>query len=280
MPYAPTVTPSTDMAPSPRVLVVFSTLAAGTQTVTVYRVADGRTMPVAGGVKLFAVGGASVMDYTPALGVANSYRAQMFDASGNDLGYTDATTVTIATLSALVNTNRVVISQPLKPALAIQATMLLGTASDMVAPSPGSVYWAEGSSDGTWIGGQRQGLKDVPVRILCDSTADADELQSMLGGAGSDFPAVLCFRTAPPMRLPRVLYAAVPELHELGVQSGSVVTFETTLTQVRPPSPGLIIPTLRRMDIDAAFPTRAARAAAYATRLARDTDYSKAGLAG
>jgi len=50
--------------------------------------------------------------------------------------------------------------------------------------------------------------------------------------------------------------------------------------EVAPPAPGLLLPTLRRMDIDAAYPTRAARAAAYATRLQRDTDYSKAGFAG
>jgi len=281
MAYAPTLTPSTDPSTSPRVFVSFPALAGGTQTVNVTRTTDGRTYKVRGGVKLFAVGGAAVMDFEAAVGKPNSYRAEMFNAAGTSLGFTDAAVVTLPATSAFHGVGmRAWLSQPLNPQLAIQASILLGSAGDLVQPTPGDVFYSEGAVLGTRIGSRRRGLKGVGISILCDSTADADEFQAMFGGYTSDYPAVILIRTAPPIRLPRVLFAECGELHEIAEADGTVISFQMSIEEVAPPSPGLVIPTLRRADIDAAFPTRGARAAAYATRFARDTDYTKAGLAG
>jgi len=279
MAFAPTLTVATDFNPSPRVLVTFASLAPTTQTITVTRVTEGRSYKVRGGVNLFAVGGVAVMDYEPGLATPNSYRAEMFTAAGLSLGFTDASSATIPA-SVMSMVSQVVISQPLKPTLAVSVKMLADTASTIAAPAPGEIFYPEGATVGVRIGGQRRGLTGMVLSITTDSTADADEFLSMFGGYVSDFPSIVCIRSVPPIRIPRVLFASVTDLVEIGNRGVGPVRFSMTVDEVQPPAPGLVIPTLRRDDIDIAFATRAARAAAYATRLQRDNDYSKAGLAG
>src|SRR4051812_9904982 len=118
MAFAPTLTPTIDSNPSPRVLVVFSTLASGTQTINVYRTAEGRRFLVRGGVNLFAVGGASVMDYECPFGVAATYQAEQFDISGISLGFTDTTAITL-------NVTQTWIHQPLSPSLAVSGQIMM-----------------------------------------------------------------------------------------------------------------------------------------------------------
>ena len=273
MTAAPTLTAYLDANPSPRVLVTVTVLATGTQTVTITRVTEGRSFKVRGGVNLYAVGGVVVMDYECPFGVVATYRVEMFDVNGLSLGFTDAAAVTLAVTQTWIH-------QPLKPLLAVNVTLLLGTADALVRKSPGNLIYPEGATTGTWIGTQREGLTGTKIAFIMNSTSDADRLQSMFGGYTTDFPAILCIRTAAPIRLPRILFAACSAPSETSMALGSIVTFDLTVDEVAAPFPGLIIPTLRRADIDAAFTTRSARAAAYSTRLQRDSDYSKAGLAG
>lgn len=281
--YTPvvTLTPSVDMNPSPRIQVVVTDLPPAAVAINVTAVVEGRTFKVRGGVNLFASSSASVLDSAAPVGVVVSYRAELLDVTGASFGFTNPASTTITTASVFADTSQVIISQPLKPALAIRAYMRTETAGDVLRPNPGSVVYAEGATVGTRIGGQRQGVTGMNLTIVCQNSADADEFLSMFGGYTSDFPAVLCVRSAPPVRIPRILYVSCSEPHEVTDYSNTpYIMFQMSVDEVQPPSPGLLIPTLRRMDIDAAYPTRAARAAAYATRLARDTDYSLAGLAG
>lgn len=279
MPYAPTLTVSTDQNPDVRVLVVFSTLAAGTQTINVYRTAEGRQFKVRGGVNLFAVGGGAVMDFECPVGVPATYQAEQFNSSGVSLGFTDATRVTVAA-TVLPDASWAILHQPLNPSASIRAVLDASTATDVQNVIPGSLVNPEGATVGMWVGGQRQGVSNLPLTVVAQSYADADEFRQMFGGYTSNFPSVLCIRTLSPVRLPRVLFAAVDVLHESTDYFNQLVTFTLTVNEVRPPAPGLILPTLRREDLDAAYATRGAMDAAYATRLAQDTDYTKAGLAG
>jgi hypothetical protein len=103
----------------------------------------------------------------------------------------------------------------------------------------------------------------------------------MLGGYTTNVPAVLCIRTpGPAPRIPRLLFAAALDAREVIGGVNRLLTVQVTIDEVAPPSPGLLLPTLRREDLDIAYATRAAGDAAYPTRLARDTDFSKAGLFG
>lgn len=262
-----------DFGPVPRVLVSVTGLADGTQTVTVLRTSDGREMEVRRGVNLFAVGGASVMDYEVPPGVS-SYRAEQFDANGVPLGFLALGTVTMPDFTC--------IHQPLSPALAVASPrILMDSVNDLSHPSPGSVVWPEGATVGRIIGGQRRGLTGARMHVRLRTTDEMDTFSAMFGGYGQDFPSVLCIRTPPgKLRIPRVFFAGCLDPHEVITGVNAVLTYDMTVDEVAPPYPGLILPLLRRMDIDAAYPTRAERAAAYSTRLARDTDFSLAGTAG
>jgi hypothetical protein len=280
--YVPvvTLTPYLDANPAPRALVAITDTPPAAQTVNLYRTAEGRTMEVRGGVNLYSVGGVTVMDFEAPFGVPATYQAEMFTTVGVSLGFTNPGTVTLA--PTLPDTSYVWVHQPLNPSLAIQASMAVGTAADVIHQSPGSVIFAEGATVGVRIGGQRLGITGMQLTIVCTNPADADEFLSMFGGYTSDYPAVLCIRSVGPVRIPRVFFASVAETHEVTdySQVSPFITFALTVDEARPPTPGLVLPSLRMKDIDFPYATMNAQDAAYATNLAQDSDYSLAGVAG
>lgn len=273
MANAPTLTAFVDANPCPRVLVNFATVAAGTVTINVYRVSEGRQFQVRGGVALFATGGVAFFDFECPFGTSCSYRAEQFNNIGASLGFTDATSITL-------NSTTSWITQPLQPTYAVPVKVLLNSANQISRPSPGGTVWMENSTVGTTIGGQRHGVTGMSLNIKMANTSDSDEFLNIFGNYIQDFPSVILIRTPPPLRIPRLLFAGVLDPQEVIGGVNADLRFNMTIDEVQPPSPGLIIPALRREDIDIFFATRTLRAAAYATRTARDIDYSKAGLAG
>lgn len=229
-------------------------------------------MPVRGGVSLSTSSPAAVDNEAP-FGVLTSYQAELFDGTGLSLGFTDAATVTLDVTQSWIH-------QPLSPILAIPIRIFTTTSGAVQWVNPGELLYPEGATVGTQIGGQRQGIQGLAFGFRVASPADADELLSMFGSYTTDFPAVVCIRTPPPVRLPRVLFLNSTGPVETSQANFSYITYAMTGNEVQPPTPGLVIPLLRREDMDAAYATRADMDAAYATRLAADTDYSKAGLAG
>ncbi|MBF4574670.1 hypothetical protein [Frondihabitans sp. VKM Ac-2883] len=268
----------TDWAPVPRIEVNFTQLDSAVKTATIYRVSDGRTMRVRGGVKVSALGAVAVIDYEAPNGVPSSYRAEMFsdvDATVS-LGFTQSPIVTLEFEGTCIH-------QPLDPTLAVRVDALAGTAVGLVRKFNGDAVLPEGARVPTWIGGPRQGLTGVPFVFLTTSFVDADKLQSVLGTYEQSQVGVMCIRTPPPMRIPRTFFAGNFEMSEDAINvhaGGEDIQFSFTADEVSPPAAGLVRPAVRRADLDAAFPTRAARDAAYLTRFYRDTDYSLAGSAG
>lgn len=274
----PVLTPVIDAAPVPSVRVLLEQVDPATSVVNLYRIADGRTTLVRGGVRKYAVGGTTVIDWEAPFGIPITYRAEMFsDAAGTQsLGFTDGSTTTLDVHDTWLH-------QPLNPSLSVRALRLQGTAAERVRIAPGNLVYTQGDEAATWVGGRRRGLFGLDWDLLVDSTVDADRMQELFGANGSSQNAVLCVRTPPPMRVPRTLFLAVAELREIDVDiafGGESTRFTFSGTEARPPAPGLVAATLRRMDVDVTYPTRAQRAAAYATRLARDSDYTLAGAAG
>lgn len=269
---APTLTVLDDDVLGPRVGIAFTDLAAGTQTVTIRRTAGGRTLPVRGGMRLYAVGGASALDQEVPFGVTASYQAEQFDASGASLGMTDAAAVTVDSADAWV-------SQPLNPNLALQVRVRLASTDTLGWESPGDIVYTQGASVGRLINGQRSGIKDSSLLLRLRYPSDADRLDAMFGTYDSTYPAVLCVRTPPNVPLPPVLFWGCPKPKRLTAGANKLVQYQLDGSEVAPPAPGLVVPSLSRDDIDAAYPTRNARAAAYTSRLARDSDYTLAGTA-
>jgi hypothetical protein len=274
----PDVTPLPEGSPVPSVQVRVTDVLPATVTINLYRIADGRTALVRGGIRKYAVGGTSVIDWEAPFGVPITYRAEMFsDAAGTEsLGLTSSSDTVLEVTDTWVQ-------QPLNPYLSVRALRLQGTAASRVRTTPGDLVYVQGAEVATWIGSQRRGLSDSAWDLYVDSTVDADRMQTVFGAYGTSQSAVVCIRTPPPMRVPRTLYLAVDSLTETDVDvqnGGEAVRYTFTGTEARPPAPGLVAATLRRDDIDAAYPTRAERASAYLTRTDRDSDFTLAGVAG
>lgn len=275
----PTVAVRNDWSPVPRIEVKFPALSTGAKAATVYRIADGRTMRVRGGVKVTSLGAVAVVDYEAPNGVPSSYRAEMFadTAATISLGFTQTVTATLAFEGTSIH-------QPLDPSLSVKVDALQGTAETLVRPVTGSSTLPEGSELPTWIGGPRQGLVGVPFVFLTQTLEDADKLQAILGVYGQSQVGVMCIRTPPPMRIPRTFFAGnLDGLTETAINvhaGGEYVKYTFTADEVSPPAAGIVRPPVRRADLDAAYPTRAARDAAYLSRFYRDSDFSLAGSAG
>jgi hypothetical protein len=269
----PQLVPRLDRSPVERVVLTFREVLPGATYVNVWRISDGRTTEVRGGLGKYAVGGFPLIDYEAPFGVPITYRAEMFtDATLTvSLGFTETATTQLDAVEPCVH-------QPLNPASAVWPRLMQGTADDIVRRTPGEMVYAEGAQVGTWLGQQRRGIEGLQLRLLTETLGDADRFQQLLQSV-----AVLCVRTPPPIRIPRTFFGSVDELHEVAfdvAQLGGSVMFEFQADEVRPPAPGLVPAILRRDDIDTAYATREQRAAAYLTRLDRDRDYSLAGLAG
>jgi hypothetical protein len=269
----PQLTLYDDDASGPRVLVTFTGLVSGTQTVTIQRTAAGRTLPVRGGVKLFAVGGASVLDAEVPFGVPVSYQAEQFNQSGQSLGMTSASLIVVDSTDAWV-------TQPMNPGLAVQVKVRLQSTATLGWDAPGDTVWTQGAAVGRTINGQRSGLKGITLLLRLLTPSAADEFIAMWGDYDTAYPAVVCIRTPPNVPLPAVLFLGCLAPKRITSGANAMVQFQLEGDEVAPPAPGLVVPALTRDDIDAAYPTRDARAAAYTSRLARDTDYTLAGTAG
>lgn len=259
-------------AEPPRALVTFTDILAGAATIIMYRTAEGRTEEVRGGTDLSAAT-PFAMDYEVAIGVLNTWRAQMFAADGTDLGFTGQVSVDVPASAGTW------LQQPLDPASAIRVRLSIDTGASMRKPTDAELTYAEGAKVGTLIGSQRQGIRGMKVKLFAE-LADLPKIDAMFGGYTEDFPSVLLLRTPPPLRIPRVFFMGIPDPEEFRHGIYALSGFTMTVDEVAAPYAGLVQSVLRRDDIDVAYATRAARAAAYATRQQRDQDYSLAGLAG
>lgn len=278
MAYEPTLTAYTDAAPMPRVEVLFSSFAPTTASVTVYRLSGGREYKVRGAVMAATAGALTRVDYEVPFGVAATYKAEMFTSSGTSLGFTGTASVT-------VDSSEMWVHNPLDPAGGVRLAFRDSAARDLVRPSEGSVFYPQGRRVGVVISGQRRGLSGTVLDVIADDLESADLFQGMLGDYATTTVPVLCFRigSLDRVRLPRPFFAAVTEAHEIDVTyalGGTQIAFHMAGDEVSPPAPGIVVPLLRRKDINAAYATNAAIAAGNLTRLAVNRQYSLAGLGG
>lgn len=277
MSYAPTLTTYTTYDPCPRVEVLFSSFASGTVKVDVYQLADGRTRLISGGVKAVVSGALSRIDFTIPPNIPVSYRAEMFDAAGLSLGFTDATTVTLPMAAGEMS-----VHNPLNPQGAVKV-IAMGTAAESISrPVDGQTVFPLNRHVGVMVAGQRHGVQGLVMDCYTETLDDADRLQALLGGYIRVSVPVLCFRTGSRMRIPKPLFLGVLDMGEEAQTlafGGAIIAQRITGDEVDPPTPALVVPLLTRADLNAAYATRAALNAAYLTRLDADRAYSLAGTA-
>jgi len=277
VPYAPTLTPYLDENPAPRVEVLFNSFASGTTAVTVYRLAQGREFRVRGAVRAATAGSLTRVDNEIPFGIDVTYRAEMFNAAGLSLGYTDSAKIR-------VNVDSMWVHNPLDPRGAIRAMFRATAARSIARPTEGEVFYPMGRRVGVVIAGQRRGVSEVALDLVVDDVATADAFQAMLGDYASTTVPTLCFRLGSKdrVRLPRPFFAAtldVEEQDQTYAIGGETIAYRVKGDEVSPPAPGLLIPLLTRADLNAYYATRAALKADNLTRLAVNRRYDLAGTA-
>ncbi|WP_336647519.1 hypothetical protein [Microbacterium sp. MMO-10] len=273
----PTLTAFTDASPCPRVEVFFASFAAGTATVTVYRLAGGREHRVRGAVRAPVSGALSRIDFEVPFGVPVTYRAEQFNAAGISLGFTDSSSVTIDSADSWMH-------NPLDPAGAARVIIGDETAKTITRPTPGVVSRPKGRVVGVVLSEPRQGVTGLQVLVRTSADADADRVQGMVGD--DNMPPVVCIRLGGDdrrMRVPQPLFLSALSVAEIDVNhrwGGSELAHSFEGDEVDPPTPGLYVPLLRRKDLDAFFVTRAAMDASAMKRSDLDRRYDLAGFGG
>ncbi len=265
-----TLTPFTDMAPVPRVLidVPVGEFPAGSVSVSLVRTCEGRTMDVRGGQRLPAGSPVVVLDPEPGFGVENAYTILGHDAQGAVVGSWPLGSVVVAC-------DKVVIQQPLDPRLSVEVVRMAGTASALSRETPGELVYPQGQVLPGLVGlGPRRGLQKVPISVKVGSSADADTLQETLGTYTQRQLPVWLIRTPPGQRIPRILFCRVAELVELDDSWWTdEVRFTATITEVRPPAAGIAGIALTHSDMKVFFASHTQVKARYATHsdVKRDT---------
>jgi hypothetical protein len=277
-PSGPDVTVYLDANPAPRVEVLLEEFAAGTKTVTVYRLAEGREYQVRGAVQAPTAGALTRIDNEVPFGIPVTYRAEMFDGDGLSLGFTGSTTTQVDAPDMWVH-------NPLDPRGAVQIDFTGEAAPDLTRVSEGDIYYPQGRRVGVLVSGQRRGLSEVVLDIIADDVETADRFSSMLGGYGATTVPALCFRTGADhrVRLPRPFFASVLSCTERDVDyawGGSRIAFTFKGDEIAPPAVGVTVPLLTNADLNAHYSSNSAIDSDNLNNLAVNRRYELAGTAG
>ena len=245
----------TSAPPSAHLVWESGDLPAGTHTIEVTRSFDGQADVVRGTHGgLFADGGAVLDDYEIPVGVSVSYVAEAFDSSGVSLGTVTALTGTIPAPDPSV----VWLSDPTNPSLVVAVTAEVGFAA-AVTRSRASQTYQVGDRVVALLGemGKRKGVPLSVISMTADVTAALDTLLTQ---------TAILVRTAPPMRLPRLLYVIIADINEnpLG-WDGESSLWDLTGDEIDTTTLDILVPVTTYQTYMDAFATYADAMAAYAT---------------
>lgn len=265
----------TNFAPVPRVEIIFSAVAAECVTATVFRISDGRTWRVRGGVNVFAAGGFALVDTETPFGVTVTYRAEMFDENGITLGFTGSSDVVLEFDGTCMH-------QPLDPDRGVQVDLRPSFASSLTAPFAGVTVQPLDRISPVLVTTGRTGYRAITLDVVTDTLKDADLFRSMFGDPGRPLPPVICVRTQPKWRLPQPLFAAMTSVREerFDIQfGGSSIDWRIVADEVVPPLVAISAGVLTYEDMETNYLSYEAIESAYLTYLAAESDFSLAGTA-
>lgn len=262
----------------PKVEVLVTGLGPEVATVTAYRVSGGFEEEVGGIVGVRVAGAGTWVDFEVPAQRA-TYRLRKFDDLGVDLGFTESVSIELGYDGCWMH-------NPGAPTAAVRVKLLSTAGQSLSRPVPGEVVYPRGRRVGVMIAEPRRGLSGAVFDVMTTTFQEADKLQSMLGSPLSTAVPVVCIRLGVDyagFRVQSPLYLGVLDIAEEGHdvrRGGQSVIQRISGDEAARPAPGLFIPLLRRMDVNAFYASRADFDSAYLTRLAANRDYSLAGYAG
>ncbi|WP_311478384.1 hypothetical protein [uncultured Gulosibacter sp.] len=242
-----------DLPGGPAVEVFEAALPAGTTTVTLWRLADGRQYQVRGAIQKAVAGELTHIDHEVPLGTEAVYRVECFDAAGTRIALTDGASV-------LVDVNGLWVHNPLDPNGGVECFFRGNAVFPVHAPNTGETQWVPGLKAGIFMAGTQRGIIDIDLSLEVETVVNRDKVITMLGRGERDLPPILCFRFGSDHKipLPRPFFAAVPNygLNDIDVRYGGDIThFDGAGNEVLPPAPGLFIPLLTYAHVNAVYDT-------------------------
>lgn len=262
----------------PKVEVLLEDIDTDVETVTAYRLSGGRELKVSGIIDASVSGGGSWVDFeVPAQ--AATYRIEYKGAGGVPLGFSESVTVELGFTGCWMH-------NPFAPTGGARVVLAETAARTLSRPVPGEIVYPRGRRVGVMVTAPRRGLAGVVFDVISSDLDTADRIQAFLGDDTTILTPVICVRPGVDyagLRVPSPLFLGVLDIAEEGVDvawGGSVTMQRIRGDEVSRPAPGIFVPLLRRMDIDAYYATRAAIDADNLTRLDIDRNYTLAGFAG
>jgi len=244
---ASTVTPHTDMDPSPRVDVFIddADLDPDTTEITVHQISPAGDIQVRNMIRQTSLGGFADTDYEPPFGVPITYRVAQYDVDGVELGF-------VLELSTQVDFDSVVLSDPLAPGVAVAVNALADFGGELKRERPTRTYRA-GFRTVALMGIQSL-LDNVSLHCETDSLNDADMLEDVL--ASGQFLVRIPPSTS---RLPLLLNVVVPAPVQVPIDvqfGGEIVEWKMDATEVSRPEIDIIVPVINyQRFIDYVFAT-------------------------
>ncbi len=271
------ITLLTNVTAAPFVEVFIDDLIPEATSVTVYRLAAGREFQMRGAVRAPTAGAFTRIDFEIPFNTLVTYRAELFDAAGGSLGFTDSASTTLVCADTWMH-------NPLNPAGGVKVFFGEDQNWSVTRPTPGEVSRPLGRRVGVVLSEPRHGVTGLGLVVRTSTDADADGVQAMMGDNG--MPPIVCIRLGSQdqrLRVPQPLFLSALSVTEMDMDhrwGGSELAHDLRGDEVDPPIPGLFIPLLTRADLNAFFSTRAAMNAGGLQRLDLNRKYDVAGTAG
>ena len=263
---------------APKVEVLLTDLDAGVAAITAYRLSNGFELAVRGIIQASVAGAGSWVDFEVPAQQA-TYRVEYFDDAGASLGFSESVTVTLGYSGCWMH-------NPLAPSGAVKVQLVDTAVRKLSRPTPGGVVYPKGRRVGVMVSQPRRGLAGAVFDVYSPDLATSDKIQAFLGTQGNRMVPVVCIRAGVDhvgLRVQSPLFLGVLDIAEEGVDvrwGGGATIQRMQGDEVSPPAPGLFIPLLRRMDINAYYASREDLNADNLSRLALNRRYDLAGLAG
>lgn len=261
--------------------IVSVTFPDGTDTITVWWTSEGRTGKVPGAVRRGFTTSFGHLDVEAGFDTQTTYEVECF-AGSVSLGRQALGTVVLPWEG---DVNGCIVQQPLNPYLYAEVVNLRGSWSELTYSSEGELVRPQGTVFPSLVSfGPFGGAESVPVSFGAPTREVAARVKATLGIQALDQrqAPVWLIRTHQGL-LPRRFYGRVESVREVDInlRSGREWSrFESVLTEVARPAPGLQITPLSYDDLDVSYPDYDERDAAYASYDEMDTDWSLAGAAG
>lgn len=271
------ITLLSDVTEAPFVEVFIDDLVPEAVSVTVYRLAGGRESRVRGAVLAPTAGAFTRVDFEVPFNVQATYRAELFDAFGGSLGFTDSASITLDVEDTWMH-------NPLNPSGSVKVTLLDSAARTFSRPVPGEVSYPRGRRVGVVLSEPRRGLTGAVFDVFAETYAKADAVQALIGTYAASTVPVICVRTGKknPVRAAMPLFLGVLDIPEedVSVRFGGEETVQRIEgDEVDPPIPGLFVPLLTAADINISFPSAAVLNSDHLTAADVNRRYDLAGAA-